>query len=167
MTSRFGYRVADFKVRIISSILCVQTERENNSKEENFVQWWTRSRRWTYLPHSDTDMSHTSIQHGEMGWPGGEILWPDPGPVPVWSWHGPWMMGLNVGVFRFFPWSKYQTIIETNKLVHLTRKIRAMICLHDSSEIIARTQLWFVYIFPVVKRRRFFNAFYIFHVYSI
>ena len=40
-----------------------------------------------------------------------------------------------------------------------------MICHHDCSEIIARTQKLFVYIFPVVKH--IFNASYIFHVHSI
>ena len=39
-----------------------------------------------------------------------------------------------------------------------TRNIRAMICLHDSSEVIARTHNVFVVWSPVVKRWRFFNA---------
>ena len=39
-----------------------------------------------------------------------------------------------------------------------------MICLHDSSEIIARTQNFFSCHLPVVKRRQFFNAS---HVYLI
>ena len=46
-------------------------------------------------------------------------------------------------------------------------KIRAMICLHDSSEIIARTQNFFSCHLPVVKRQRFFNTSYSFHVYLI
>ena len=39
--------------------------------------------------------------------------------------------------------------------------------LHDSSEIIARTQNLFVYISPRGKRQLFFNASHISHVYSI
>ena len=49
----------------------------------------------------------------------------------------------------------------------VTRKIRAMICLHDSSEIIAWTENFFSCHLHVVKRRRFFNASYNFHVYLI
>ena len=46
-----------------------------------------------------------------------------------------------------------------------TRKIHAMICLHDSLEIIAWTQNFFSCHFPVVKRQQFFNTSYIFQVY--
>ena len=53
------------------------------------------------------------------------------------------------------------------KWSYLTPKIHAIICPHDSSEIIARTLTLFVYISPVVKHDRSFNASYIFHVYSI
>ena len=50
----------------------------------------------------------------------------------------------------------------------VTRKICDMICLHDRSEIIAwMLTLFAYYIYPVFKRHRFFNAFYISHVYSI
>ena len=42
-----------------------------------------------------------------------------------------------------------------------------MICHQDSSEVIARMLNVFGYVFPLVKRRQFFNAFYILHVYLI
>ena len=42
-----------------------------------------------------------------------------------------------------------------------------MICLHDSSEVIARTHNFFVLWSPVVKRWRFFSASLSFQVYSI
>ena len=53
------------------------------------------------------------------------------------------------------------------KFCCLTQKIRTTICLHDSSEIIARMQNFFSCHLPVVKRQRFFNASYSFHVYLI
>ena len=56
---------------------------------------------------------------------------------------------------------------EKKRKEKLTPKICAMICLHDSSEIIARTQNFFSCHLPVVKRQRFFNASYSFHVYLI
>ena len=57
-----------------------------------------------------------------------------------------------------------------NKTVSFTQKICDLICHHDSSEITARMLNFFVYILPqVVKRHRFFKAFYFshVHVYSI
>ena len=42
-----------------------------------------------------------------------------------------------------------------------------MICLHDSSESLARTRMLLFTFFPVVKGCRFFNSSYIFHVYSV
>ena len=52
-----------------------------------------------------------------------------------------------------------------NHYNYLTWKICAMICLHDSSEIIARTCLVTFFLWLCVAD--FFNAFYICHIYSI
>ena len=69
--------------------------------------------------------------------------------------------------FVYF-WKLIHAFKEHTSFVHgFTRKIRAMICLHDSSEIIAQTQNFFSCHLPVVKRQQFFNASYSFHVYLI
>ena len=63
----------------------------------------------------------------------------------------------------------FNLLIRKIVLCQFTRKIRAMICLHDSSEIIVglQTQNFFSCHLPVVKNRRFFKASYSFHVYLI
>ena len=69
----------------------------------------------------------------------------------------------NISIWQF----SHKSFKSQNLHTELTRKISAMICLHDSSKIIARTRNFFSCHLSVVKRQRFFNASYSFHVYLI